>query len=48
MGAAWCTIYGVTERDRIYTVLPLYHSAGGPLGPLSDKCHAAATLMRMP
>jgi len=27
--SGYATIYDVTERDRIYTALPLYHSAGG-------------------
>mmetsp|Transcript_17210 Transcript_17210/g.20863 ORF Transcript_17210/g.20863 Transcript_17210/m.20863 type:complete len:635 (-) Transcript_17210:1484-3388(-) len=29
---AWGPVYGVKEDDRVYTVLPLYHSAGGMLG----------------
>eukprot|EP00511_Aplanochytrium_stocchinoi_P007211 CAMPEP_0204841344 /NCGR_PEP_ID=MMETSP1346-20131115/41514_1 /ASSEMBLY_ACC=CAM_ASM_000771 /TAXON_ID=215587 /ORGANISM="Aplanochytrium stocchinoi, Strain GSBS06" /LENGTH=288 /DNA_ID=CAMNT_0051979391 /DNA_START=1 /DNA_END=864 /DNA_ORIENTATION=+ len=29
---AWGPIYQVNEDDRVYTVLPLYHSAGGMLG----------------
>jgi fatty-acyl-CoA synthase len=31
-GAAFEAAYGVTNDERLYTVLPLYHSAGGMLG----------------
>jgi hypothetical protein len=27
--SGFSVIYDVTEKDRIYTALPLYHSAGG-------------------
>lgn len=31
-GCLFSTVYGVRSTDRIYTVLPLYHSAGGLVG----------------
>jgi acyl-CoA synthetase (AMP-forming)/AMP-acid ligase II len=31
-GAAFGIIYGITHEDRLYTTLPLYHTAGGMIG----------------
>eukprot|EP00937_MAST-01D_sp_MAST-1D-sp2_P000039 g39.t1 len=41
--AAFCGTYKVTHEDRIYTTLPLYHSAGGMIG-VGMMCFSGATL----
>ena len=41
--SGFSVLYDITEKDRIYTALPLYHSAGGtavrPAIVLDHLCH---------
>jgi len=41
---AFSQMYGVTQKDRIYTALPLYHSAGGMIGA-GMMIYSGATLV---
>ncbi|KAF9206828.1 hypothetical protein BGZ49_001720 [Haplosporangium sp. Z 27] len=46
-GLLWAKYFGITENDRIYITLPLYHSAGSVLGMcLSWNAGAAVVLAR--
>ena len=40
---AFARSFDITEKDRIYTTLPLYHSAGGMIG-VGLMCFSGATL----
>jgi fatty-acyl-CoA synthase len=42
--AAFCNSFNVTHDDKVYTTLPLYHSAGGMIG-VGMMCYAGATLV---
>ena len=43
-GFSFATMLGITAADRLYCVLPLYHSAGGVLG-VGSCWHAGSTLV---
>ena len=47
-GLGWSTIYEITERDRIYNALPLYHSAGGTLSPHGEEMVNVCTFAERP
>lgn len=46
MGAGFKQLFSVRETDRIYTVLPLYHSAGGLCGVGMTVCSGATMILR--
>lgn len=45
MGATFAAVYKVTNKDRIFCVLPLYHSAGGGIGVDMMICSGATFVM---
>jgi len=46
MGKAFTTMFNVTYDDRIYCVLPLYHSAGGLCGVGMTICSGATMILK--
>lgn len=46
MGIGFKTIFGISENDRIYCVLPLYHSAGGLCGVGMTVCSGGTMVLR--
>eukprot|EP00163_Fabomonas_tropica_P016087 TRINITY_DN2900_c0_g1_i1.p1 TRINITY_DN2900_c0_g1~~TRINITY_DN2900_c0_g1_i1.p1 ORF type:complete len:174 (+),score=23.55 TRINITY_DN2900_c0_g1_i1:92-613(+) len=45
-GTVWQSIYKVGKDDRIYTTLPLYHTAGGILGVSTAWAAGCAMVLR--
>jgi len=41
---AFSRVYDITSQDRVYTALPLYHSAGGMIG-VGMMIYTGATLV---